>query len=460
MGRDVENREADPAGVNAEFERALRQFRALLDAERIDALQPLGPGAVYTALVTVWMLVYQRLQAGVPLTDAVSELIQSPPGFLPDNRRVRENTLSANTGSFSRARSRLKPEVTQAVAERVFDSLVATTAPTESGRRVFLLDGTTITLAPVPALRQAFPPASNQQGPGVWPVAHLVVAHELESGCAPLPELGAKFGPAAQSETELACALLSRLPSRSIVIADRNFGIFSVAWAARQAGHDVLVRLTQSRFQALRRQARIVEEARSVEDAEPDSDGTSWRLTWTPSRGDRQSHPDLPAEASLEVRLHEQVLASGQTLWLLTSWDCPRSRATALYGRRQDVETDIRDVKVTLKTETLSSRSVAMLRKELCVSMVAYNLVVQIRRLAARQAGVPPRRLSFAGTWSAVRIVLLSSPHWTAEEWRRRFQLALRMAAQRKVPQRPGRSYPRKSHPRRKKSTNEQRSPP
>ena len=241
---------------------------------------------------------------------------------------------------------------------------------------------------------------------------------------------------------------MSRLPSRSIVIADRNFGIFSVAWTARQTGHDVLVRLTQSRF----RQARI------VADEEPGSGGTSWRLTWKPSRGDRHAHPDLPPEAALDVRSHEQVPASGQTLWLLTGWDCSRSRAMALYGRRQDVETDIRDVNVTLKTEALSSRGVAMLRKELCVSMVACNLVVQLRRLAAQRAGAPPRRPTFAGTWSAVRIALPSAPHWSAEEWRR-FELALRMAAQRKIPQRPGRSYPRKSHPRRKKTTNEQRSP-
>jgi hypothetical protein len=77
-------------------------------------------------------------------------------------------------------------------------------------------------------LKTAFPPASNQHGPGVWPIAHLVVAHELESGCALPPQLGAKFGPGAQSETELAQALLPRLPAAFIVIADRNFGIFSI----------------------------------------------------------------------------------------------------------------------------------------------------------------------------------------------------------------------------------------
>jgi hypothetical protein len=160
------------------------------------------------------------------------------------------------------------------------------------------------------------------------------------------------------------------------------------------------------------------------------------------------------------VQLHEQVLASGEKLRLLTSWEFPGARALALYSRRQDVETDIRDVKVTLKTEALSSQSVAMLRKDLCVSTVAYHLVVQIRRLAGQRVGVPTRRLSFAGTWSAVHLVLLSSPHWKAAEWGRRFDLAPRIAGQQKIPQRPGRNYPRRALPRRKKSTNEQRLPP
>jgi hypothetical protein len=35
-------------------------------------------------------------------------------------------------------------------------------------------------LAPSAALKKAFPPASNQYGVGVWPIAHLLVAHELD----------------------------------------------------------------------------------------------------------------------------------------------------------------------------------------------------------------------------------------------------------------------------------------
>jgi hypothetical protein len=138
VSNDRDRQQQPPVDDNTEFERALQQLRNLLDAEQNDALQPMGPAAIYTATVTVWMLVFQRLQAGASLADAVTELIQTPPEFLPNKRRVCERTLSANTGSFSRARARLRPEVTEILVERVFQSLVETTSPSEAGRRVFL----------------------------------------------------------------------------------------------------------------------------------------------------------------------------------------------------------------------------------------------------------------------------------------------------------------------------------
>ena len=91
----------------------------------------------------------------------------------------------------------------------------------------------------------------------------------------------------------------------------------------------------------------------------------------------------------------------------------------------------------------MRGRSVEMVRKELSAGLVAYNLVVQVRRLAAARAGVKPRRLSFAGVWSLVKVVLLSVNEWSLPQWLEKFEWVLRGAAQRKVPDRPGRSYPR-----------------
>lgn len=429
--------------ADAEFDRAFEQFRSLLNLDQINALQPRGPSAIYTALVTVWLLVYQRLHAGRSLADAVAELVQCDPSLLPHNRRLVEGTLSSNTGAYSRARTRLKPEVTDWLAQHVFDTIIAATPPSLGDRRVFLLDGTTITLAPTAALKAAYPPATNQHGVSVWPVAHLLVAHELASGCAILPELGPKFGVEAMSEMQLTKALLPRIPVHSVLLADRAFGVFAVAYAAQQAQHDVVFRLTEVRFRALQRQAKLL-----------DDEGTSrrWQLNWTPSARERKRHTELPRDASVSVWLHELVISPTLTLWLVTTLDAKASVLDQLYRRRIDVETDIRELKVTLRTEELRATTVAMLRKELATSLVAYNLVVQVRQLAAQVVQVPSRRLSYTGVLGAVKIVLFEHSLTTGAEWRRAFKLVLRIAGQRKLPNRPGRSYPRVAYPRRSKS--------
>jgi hypothetical protein len=408
---------------------AVRRFCGLLDPDAINAGQPMGPAAVYTPWVVIWLLVYQRLHANASLADAVAELLRST-DILPPNRRINERTLSTNTAAYSNARSRLRTDIPDAVADHVFDTLVAATTPSVGRRRVFVVDGTTVTLAPTAELQDAFPPATNGSGTSAWPIWHWVVAHELASGCAIRPETGPMYGPEAVSELTLATQLLPRIPARSVVLADRNFGVFAFVHAAKTAGHDVVSRLTQPRFRAWVKSAKAV--------------GVGvWKLRWEPSRWDRKSHPDLPTDAKVPVWLHEVVISESLTLWLVSTLETSNGKLAALYHHRQDVETDIRDVKRTLKLEELRGRSVAMVRKELSAGLVAYNLVVQVRRLAAVRAGVKARSLSFAGVWSLVKVVLLSVNEWSLTQWDEKFEWVLRGAAQRRVPERPGRSYPR-----------------
>ena len=174
--------------ASGELAEAFRRFCGLLDPDAINARQPMGPATVYTPWVVIWLLVYQRLHANTSLADAVAELLRST-DVLPSNRRIDERTLSANTSAYSSARSRLHTDIPDAVADHVFDTLVAAGTPSFGNRRVFAA-GTTITLAPTPKLKQAFPPATNGSGTSAWPVWHWVVAHELSSGCAIRPETG------------------------------------------------------------------------------------------------------------------------------------------------------------------------------------------------------------------------------------------------------------------------------
>jgi hypothetical protein len=169
-------------------------------------------------------------------------------------------------------------ETVEFFANRVCDSLIATLPPWFDGRRTFLLDGTTITLTPTRELKQAFPPATNQHGESVWPVALLLVAHELQSSFALPPEIGAMYGENNTSEAKLARRIAQWMPRGSIAMADSAYGIFSVAHTMVQEGHSILFRLTKSRFKSLKRQATLVEEW----------DGhATWRLRWTPRPQDQ-----------------------------------------------------------------------------------------------------------------------------------------------------------------------------
>ncbi len=82
------------------------------------------------------------------------------------------------------------------------------------------------------------------------------------------------YGEQAVSETALARDLFVQMPDDGIVMADAGFGIFAVAWDARQTNRDFVFRLTESRFTALRRRATIV------------ASGQNWTTeshTWRPS---------------------------------------------------------------------------------------------------------------------------------------------------------------------------------
>jgi hypothetical protein len=308
-------------------------FGQLLSPGFLNALDPPEPSTVYTPYVVVWLLVYQRLHGNAALNGAVTELLTNfPRRARPDCKRTRDDRLSANTGAYSRARSRLPPDVAATAADRAAQLLLDATPPAHNGRDVFFLDGTTLQLAHTADLCRAFPPAKNQRGTSHRPILHALVAHELATGLAVRPEFGAMYGPEAVSELGLALRIVPRLPPGAVLLADRNFGVFALAHAAQSGGRQAVVRLTEKRFRML------------VKAATPEGAGR-WSLAWEPSRWDRKSHPELPIDARVRGWLVGVAVNPELTLWLFTTLDEPGTELAALYGRRSDVETDIRDLK-------------------------------------------------------------------------------------------------------------------
>jgi putative transposase len=271
----------------------------------------------------------------------------------------------------------------------------------------------------------------------------------LSSGVAARSCWGPMYGEAAVSEQGLAEQIMERLPAGAVLMNDRNFGVFSVAWAAQQRSLGVLSRLTEAR-------------ARKIAGGILPPAGSERRVAWRPSGEDRRAHPEIPAEAVVRGRLlvAHVVGQDGKRfkLYLFTTLEEPRESLVELYRRRWDIELDIRSLKQTLRLHSLSAKTPVMAQKELLLAIAGYNLVRSVQMAAARQANVEPRRLSFSRVQAVVMTALPRLATLTdAAEWEAEYQRVLGWAAQGKLPNRTRRrSYPREvwgrggSFPRRK----------
>lgn len=393
---------------------------------------------IYSLAVVVWLMIWQRLDGRGSLADAVQQLLQGGlGGLVPPDKRVVEHRVSSNTGALSRARKRLPLEAVEAVCDQIFMNLME---PAQAGgellKRLFLIDGSSLRLQYTPALTKVYPPGSNQHGEAHWPIIRILMAHHLGSGLAVRPCWGPMYGDEAVSEQGLTEQILERLPTGAALMADRNFAVFSVAWAAQQHNFGVLLRIAEER--ARRIAGQILPPA-----------GKERRIEWRPSREDRRAHPELPADAVVRGRLIVAHVAGADgkllTLYLFTTLEEPLEELVELYRRRWDVELDIRSLKQKLRLHSLSSKTPEMAEKELLLAIAGYNLVRSVQMAAAQQANLQPRRLSFSRVQSVIMTALPRLATCTdAAEWEAEYQKALRWAAQGKLPNRSRRrTYPR-----------------
>jgi putative transposase len=397
---------------------------------------------VYNSAVVVWLMLWQRLQAQGTLESAVLALLGLPGSFWPQPcKRVAQAAaeggcrLSKQTGAYNKARQELSLPVLEQCCDHAFEGLIQLAGLTPERRPAFFFDGTTERMPHSQELVAAYPPASNQHGVSHWPVLRLLVAHDLYTGLALRPHWGRVNGSQAVSEQSLLEEAIEHLPAQAILVGDANFGIFSVAYAAEQRGHPVVLRLTAARARHLA--------------GGPLQDGTDRRIQWRPSRDDRRSHPTLPVDACVCGRLIvRQVQPSNGAepflLALFTTLEDTLEVVVELYGKRWNIEVDLRTLKGTLRLEELTCTSTEMVAKELEVAMLAYNLVRAVIYLTAQKAGLEPRLFSFTQVRNVLQAFLPRIAAATDERTRRRLCDDMEYyLSQCKLPQRKRSSYPR-----------------
>jgi hypothetical protein len=394
--------------------------------------------------LVIWLMMFQRLHPLGTLSVAVRELLcGAAREWVQWPKEAPRRDLSVNTSAYSQARKRLPLEVAEKVSDMIFESLLEQPKVLPGLKRpMFLLDGTTLLLPHSENLGRAYPAPRNQHGASHWSVMRVLVAHEVVSGLAVRPCWGPMDGPQATSEQGLAKEMLRRLPKGSVVLGDRNFGVFSMAYHARQNEHPCLFRLTAVRAQKLN--GGVLPHA-----------GTDRQMVWRCSSGDRRGNPELDPQASVEGRLVvvkvRDAAGKKQKLYFFTSLDLPAKQILELYGYRWNIETDLRSLKREVRLHMLTAKSKDMVDKELVLGVAAYNLTRATIHTAAAALGVSPRQFSFSMARDTLNAFL---PRFAAAgseaEYKQIAEQMLRVMSQSMLPHRRKRrpSAPREIWPR------------
>jgi hypothetical protein len=377
--------------VNSFRESTVLPFHEILDAEMVDAAlaeaQVTFSERIYTPLVTLCVFLSQVLDTDHSCRAAVARLIV---WMAVDGR----NPCAPDTSSYCEARQRLPLGVVAGLVRRTARQIDGRALDSWlwHGRRVSLVDGTTVSMPDTPENQAAFP-QSKAQGIGLgFPLARIVAMISLATGVVRDLALGPYKGKET-GEPALFRALWGGLDAGEVVVGDRCFAsYFGIAGLASRDA-DVLFRMHQRRKFDFRRGRRLGIEDHVVTWTRPD------RPDWM----DEATYAQLPGELRVRelrikvaqpgFRVDELVLVTT----LLDAVEYPKGEVADLFLKRWNIELDLRSIKDVLQMDVLRCKAPEMVQKEIWMHLLAYNLIRGVAARAAEAHDKQPRQLSFKG---------------------------------------------------------------
>lgn len=340
------------------------------------------PLTVLTFLMQVLNPV-KTLRAAV--ADTLAQLkLEEPDAALP----------SADPSAYSQARQKIPETVLSGLLEDATRQVraVAGNECSWCGRRVKIIDGSSVSMADEPGLQKAYPQPPGQAPECGFPVAYLTVMFCWGTGAV----VDWRMGP--QGELTMFRAMADSLQPGEVALADRLYCSYVDIAVLQQRGVDAVFRLHQRRNDDFRQGTPLGKNDRLVTWPKP--------KTWLASTGvSREVFAHLPQQMTLRMLRTTIPGAKGfrsRKIVIITTLLDPEEvsadQLLALYRDRWMAELNLRSLKTTLEMEILRGRSVKMVRKEVIMHLLLYNLLRLLMWEAARLGDINPRRLSFAGT--------------------------------------------------------------
>lgn len=389
------------------------ELTGLLPAEQIQqAMQRAGyveHASVYTAVVTVLTFLAQILRADRSCQQAVN-------GLIVQRVAAGRSACSADTGGFCKARQRL-PEAAFWDLQRQTGHLAEEQSPADAhwlGRRVRIVDGSTLKLQDTPENRAEYPLQAGLQPGTSYPVARILVVFSLAVGtvleAAMRPYQGKGTGETGMLRSLAGSAALA---AGDVLLGDRYFaGFWDIAfWQAQ--GVDVVTRLPKSRTVDFRKGRRLGKQDVLV----------TWQKTarpdWLTLEQARQ-FPETITLRAVQVRVAQAGFRTRVLIVITTLLDpvaYPASELAELYRRRWQAELNLRSLKTHMQMDHLRTKHPESVRKEFAMFLIAYNCVRRVAAEATRDAGVRPWSISFKGTLQTLNEFLPRLHRMHPQEW-------------------------------------------
>lgn len=415
-------------------------FRELLSGERIAAvLQRCGVEfreRIFSPMVTIWAFLSQVVARNdSSCQDAVSRV-------LADRVAHGQKACSADTSSYCQARLRLPEQALADLTRQTGQELHQQAAPDWlwKTRRVIIVDGSTATMADTPENQAEFPQSKNQKAGLGFPILRFVVLLSLSVGTVLECALGACRGKKT-GEQSLFRQISDVLQPGDILLGDRLYDAYRDFALLKARGVDVVFGKKQSRHcdfrcgRKLGRNDHVVRWQRPKYDAKRFDSKEEW-----------ESLPRGLDIREVRVILRRKGYLTRTVIIVTTLLDAQQYSAkelTDLFAERWHCELDLRSIKRALGMHHLPCKTPEMVRKELWVHLLAYNLIRVRMAQAAAVHGVLPRRLSFTAARNHVHNFAPHQSTASGADLRRLEVELLKAIAHCQVGDRPGRKEPR-----------------
>lgn len=343
-----------------------------------------------------------------------------------------------DSGAYNRAKGRLPETAMQQVFQRSSSALEAQVWNRDlwCGRRIKIMDGSTVSMPDTPDNQQAYPQHPNQKAGCGFPTARILTVFSLNSGG--LTDI--EIAELNTSELAMARRLYSHLSPADVAVADQYYGTYADLVYVQQQQVDAVFRRHYCRKSDFQRGTVLSADEHIIVWTKPKTCPVS--LTTA-------EYAALPTELrvrEVRYRVNRPGFRVSEIVLVTTLLDAETYPATALaelYQLRWTVELDLRHVKTTLKMDVLRGKTPRRMRQELYIHGIAYNLLRALMLQAAHQASVSTARLSLQQARQHLRHFIQPLAEATPRKRTVLYRQVLTFVAHPLLPVRPHRVEPR-----------------